>query len=120
MAWLLVGDLVVIAFFVGLGELRHGGAVLDWAVTAGEFALAWLVVSIPLGAYGVTALQSARRSAGRTLLIWAVAAPLGVAIRALLEPDATFSIVFLAVMVGTGVVFLLPWRVLIAPRFLSR
>jgi len=117
-AWLLVGDLVVIALFVGLGELRHGGAVIDWTVTASEFALAWLVVGIPLGAYGPSALQSARRSAGRTLLIWAVAAPVGVAIRSLLEPLATFSFVFLAVMLGTGLVFLLPWRVLVAPRFL--
>ena len=117
-AWLLIGDLVVIALFVGLGELRHGGAVLDWAVTTGEFALAWLAVGIPLGAYGTTALQSVRRSAGRTLVIWAVAAPVGVAIRALLEPLATFSLVFLAVMLGTGLVFLLPWRALVAPRLL--
>lgn len=118
-AGLLLGDLIVIGILVGLGEIRHGGALLDWAVTYGEFAVAWIAVATLFGTYGETAIRSMRWSAGRTLLSWTIAATLGVAIRALVEPFATFSFVFLLVMLGTGLIFLLPWRAIIAPRILA-
>lgn len=116
--WLLIGDLVVVGIFVGLGELRHGGDLEAWLVTLGEFGLAWLVVATLLGAYRSSALSSSSRAAGRTFLVWLLAAPLGVALRAALEPTATFSPVFLLVMLATGTVLLVPWRAIVAPRLL--
>ena len=118
-AGLLLGDLIVIGVLVGLGELRHGGELVDWAVTYGEFTVAWLVVATPLGAYGETAIRSMRRSGGLTFISWTIAATLGVAIRALVETFATFSFVFLLVMLGTGLIFLLPWRAIVAPWILT-
>ena len=117
--WLLLGDLLIIALFVGLGELRHGGEVVDWAITFGEFGLAWVAVAVPMGAYSRGPDRSTRWTVGVISGSWVIAATLGWAIRAILEPFATFSVVFLMVMVGTGLLFLLPWRVLIAPRLLS-
>lgn len=118
-AWLVVGDLVVIGIFVAVGVLRHNGGVSDWAITFGEFSLAWLVVATSFGTYSPAGSGSRSQSVGRTVGSWLIAAPVGVALRAWVEPLATFSPVFLLVMVGTGLVFLVPWRAVVAPRVIQ-
>lgn len=117
-ARLAVGDALVVLLFAALGEARHGGTVTATLVTAAEFGLGWLVVATILGAYGPRALASPGRAAGLGVLAWAGGAVLGAAIRAAVEPLASFAPVFVLVTVGVGAVLFGIWRFL-AARWLA-
>ena len=107
---LVAGDVVALLVFATLGELRHSGTVVSTLQTAVEFGLGWLVVAVALGAYGRRALESPLRAAGLAAVAWALGAVLGAAIRATVEPLASFNPVFVLVTAGVGAVVFGVWR----------
>ena len=113
-ALLAAGDLVALLLFATLGELRHAGTVAATLVTAVEFGIGWAVVAVALGAYGARALGSPSRAAGLAAVSWALGAVLGAAIRAAVEPLASFAPVFVLVTAGIGAVIFGVWRALAA------
>lgn len=114
MALIALGDVFVIAAFITIGEVRHGVAPLDGLDTIGQFLAGWFIVAPAVGLYGLRAFTSVRAAANRTIAGWVPAAVIGVVIRATMEPGATLAPVFILVTLGVGLVFLLPWRVVVA------
>lgn len=110
---LLVGDWVVLALFVFLGQLDHDvldiGRLLMQVVV---LAIPWTVASLLLGAQQVGTGAGWAPFMGRTVVAWLVAAPLGLIIRALVQGQATIIVAFMLVTMGLGGLFLLGWRAL--------
>ncbi|KAJ9508160.1 hypothetical protein QJQ45_021575 [Haematococcus lacustris] len=105
------GDAVALLLFAAAGRINHGG-VLDWetGLTALPFLLGWFATAPFLGGFGPEAQGSKVPAA--TLVAakcWAVATPLGLALRGLSKgyvPPTPFIIVS---FVATAVL-LLGWR----------
>jgi len=116
-AGLLVGDVIAIGIFVVAGEISHGidplaqaPVVLD---TFAPFLIGWLVVALPVGLYGASALASPKRAALLTLGAWAVADAIAQGLREspLFHGNAALSFALVAFAVGG--VLLTGWRVLL-------
>lgn len=107
---LATGDLLALLVFASASAVRHGGTVTSVAETAVEFGLGWLVVAVPLGAYGVRALDGRLRAGLLGAIAWAGGAVVGAAIRAAIEPFAQFSLVFVLVTAGVGAAIFGAWR----------
>ncbi len=105
--YLLIGDAIAIALFAVIGLATH-----DEGITAGGVArnalpilAAWFVVAAFAGTYSRPGL--------RTMLItWAIAVPVGVAIRAIVlsRPADGSQIVFAIVTMTVTLMLLLGWR----------
>jgi hypothetical protein len=110
---LLIGDLLVLLLFVFLGQRDHNISdqqpVLRLLVTAGEFALPWVIAATLLGAYPTGPLPM-KMLLGRTLNAWLVAAPLGALLRSFANGSGAILSPFLLVTLGLGGAFLLAWR----------
>ena len=108
---LIVGDAISFLVFAAIGRRNHSenGAVVDVALTAAPFFVAWLVVAALTGALRGDLLQSSRRTLARTALAWLLAWPLGLGLRALvLQREIPLSF---AIVVGiANTVLLLGWR----------
>lgn len=113
-ALLATGDVIALVLFAALGELRHDGTVVDGLITAAEFGLGWALVAVALGAYGARALDSPVRAAGLAAVSWVGGAVIGAALRAAVEPLASFAPVFVLVTAGVGAVIFAAWRALAA------
>jgi len=113
-ALLAAGDVVALLVFAVLGELRHAGTVVATLGTAVEFGIGWAVVAVALGAYGARALDSPGRAAGLAVVSWVGGAIVGAAIRAAVEPTASFVPIFVAVTAGVGAVVFGVWRAVAA------
>lgn len=116
-ALLAAGDMLALLVFATLGSLRHSGTVVGTLVTAVEFGVGWVVVAVALGAYGARALDSPGRAAGLAVVAWAGGALVGAAIRAAVEPLASFAPVFVLVTAGVGAFVFGVWRA-VASRLL--
>lgn len=110
----LVGDLLAVLAFTGLGELRHGvnPATMPWVWldTATPFLLGWLVVA-PFG----RAYSTAVRSGWRGLFVWTTVSWLGAdavgqALRATDLFHGGSEPVFYLVLAAVGTASLLVWR----------
>lgn len=112
-----VGDAAMIALFVALGELRHGGTVEAGLETFVQFGLAWAVVGVAAGVYAADALASPRRAAGYGMIAWAVAALVAQFLRLFLVQGARFQPTFVLVSIAVGGLLLGGWRYA-AARFL--
>lgn len=117
---LAVGDVLLIAAFVVLGELRHGyGPLADPGRVVGTaipFLLGWVLVSVVAGVYAPDVRESVRAAAGRTALAWIGAALIGHALRATPVFHGGLSPAFVAVSLGVVLALLVPWRVAYAGR----
>ncbi len=113
---LAVGDLIALVIFAIIGRASHQelttqGPLLAVLNTAAPFMLSWLLVGMVLGMYRGKALFPLTRVIWRTLLAGFVAAPLGVAFRALwLGTHIVW--VFMAVAAVFSTLALLVWRVI--------
>ncbi len=106
------GDLVAIAVFVAIGEVRHGGTLGAGVLTYTEFIAGWAIAGVLLGAYAPDAVRSRRRAAGIVLVAWTGAALLGQLIRAVLKPGFFVSPSFVGISIVFGGIILVTWRVL--------
>lgn len=114
---LLIGDLVAMLLFVFIGQRDHSVAdpqpVLRLIVTAGEFALPWVIAAFLLGAYPAGALPvTPARFLARSLNAWLVAAPLGALLRSFVNGSGVILSPFLLVTLGLGGAFILAWRLI--------
>ncbi|WP_227376141.1 DUF3054 domain-containing protein [Haladaptatus halobius] len=117
-AGLVVGDLLVLATFLAIGELRHDvnpiTSPLVFADTIAPFFIGWLVAALALGTYGSRARQSVRDAvllAGGT---WIVAASIGLLLRSTRFFHGDSPLTFAAVVTGFGLLFFVVWRGLAA------
>ena len=115
-AVLAAGDAAMIAIFVALGELQHGGSVAAGVETFLQFAVGWSVVAVPLGAYGPHALRSAPRAAGRAAGTWIAGALVGQVVRATVRPGFYVAPAFVVVSIVVGGALLAAWRAAMAAR----
>lgn len=116
-ALLAAGDLAALVLFAAVGRANHGegdalGAVL---VTAAPFVAAWALAAAPLGAFGP---EARGRDVPAALLAgakaWALAAPLGLALRAVSQGGRAPPLPFVLVTLLAGGGLLLAWRGLAA------
>lgn len=113
--WLLaIGDLLVLILFVVIGQEDHGmsgvAALPSLAITTLSIAIPWTIASVLLGGYRPETADGLWPWLGRVLTIWLIAAPIGLIIRALLRGQASIIVVFMAVLLGLGGLFILGWR----------
>jgi hypothetical protein len=115
---LALGDVVLIALFIVLGELQHGYDLLAEAGrvvgTAIPFFLGWALTSVLAGVYAPTVYRSVRTAVSRTALAWVGAALIGQALRATTLFNGGFAVAFVLVSIGVGLVLLVPWRASVA------
>eukprot|EP00177_Eucheuma_denticulatum_P000109 GFKZ01000190.1.p1 GENE.GFKZ01000190.1~~GFKZ01000190.1.p1 ORF type:complete len:507 (-),score=64.45 GFKZ01000190.1:1051-2571(-) len=109
---LVLGDSFALLMFAYVGRAHHGDSSFDLDVlkTAAPFLVAWLGVSPLLGAYTRAATSTVVETAKIFLRSWAIAVPMGIALRGVVTehvPPAIFSAITLAstlVIVGS-------WRI---------
>lgn len=114
--FLLIGDWLALGLFVFLGQLDHGmigsGSLPRLLKTSAIIVLPWTAIALLWGAYKLTPEMTFRAFCGRSLTAWLVAIPLALLLRACIQGQATIVIIFMAVVMGVGGIFLLIWRVL--------
>jgi len=109
------GDVLGITALVSYGLLRHNTPGLFQSPTYAAsrilpFVVAWLLVATVAGLFGDDILRDTRATVARTVVAWTGAAALGAGIRAVATTGGA-SPVFVGVMIGVGLVVMLPWRV---------
>lgn len=115
---LVIGDLAALLAFVLVGQADHrtlsaSNPLLGALPNTLSLALPWLALAWPLRAYPRAGRPPSLRSfLGRSALAWVIAAPLGLAIRAVWLGRGGIPIPFLLVTLGAGGLFLLGWRLL--------
>ncbi len=107
---LALGDLAMIALFVAVGELRHGGTVAAGLETLAQFGVAWGLASLAAGVYGPAALETRRRAVVQVVAAWVVAALVGQLVRVLATPGGSVQPTFVLVSVAVGGLLLAAWR----------
>lgn len=113
---LLAGDWLALALFVFIGQLEHElvaanplpGLLLSTAV----LILPWTVVVLLWGAFRLPTGARDWSFFGRFFTAWLVAGPLALLLRAYLRGQATIIVIFMAITLGLGGLFLLGWRLL--------
>lgn len=113
--WLLAaGDWLVLLLFVFIGQQDHSmtgaAATRSLLITTLSIGVPLTIVSLLLGGYRPDTAAGLWSWLGRVLIIWLIAAPLGLVIRALLRGQATIILVFMMVLLGLGGLFMLVWR----------
>ncbi|WP_458206601.1 DUF3054 domain-containing protein [Haladaptatus sp. NG-SE-30] len=113
-AGLVVGDLLVLATFLAIGELRHNVNPIEmpmiFADTLTPFLIGWIIASLVFGTYGTRARRSVRDAVLLTGGAWIVAAGIGLAIRSTRYFHGSAPWTFAAVVTGFGLVFFVGWR----------
>lgn len=109
-----IGDVVLIAGLVVVGQLSHGTNPLAQPVTSLEaitpFVIGWLVVAVVAGVYARPVASSVTRVARLTTVTWIAAANVGLILRQAVFAD-TAAWPFPLVMTGFGLLLLVGWRV---------
>jgi hypothetical protein len=110
----LAGDIVGIATLVSIGLMRHNTpGLLQSPSYAGSrilpFVIAWVLVAVGLGLFAPSVLRDYRQTLVRVVPGWTAAAILGALIRDAFTSGGADP-VFVAVMVGFGLLVLVPWR----------
>lgn len=111
----LVGDLLGITALVSLGLMRHNTPGLFQSPTYAAsrivpFLLGWVLVAPAFGLFGTDIIRDYRHTLVRTCLAWTGGAVLGSILRDVATSGGAAP-VFVAVMVGFGLLVLAPWRV---------
>lgn len=117
-AILAAGDVVAIAAFVLVGAVYgHGESLTNVGQHVGTFIpflLGWTVAAMLGSLYTTDARRSVSRAASWTIPAWITAAVIGILLRGTSLFHGSFSPIFLAVSIVTGLGFLLPWRAAVA------
>lgn len=113
----LVGDLAIIAAQLSYGLITHGTDPLAdlpyTAETVAPFLLGWLLVAPMVGIYTARVRESFTETLLGVGIAWLVAALIGVGLRATPWLVGGAPPTFVLVTVVTGLVTLLPWRLLV-------
>ena len=111
---LLIGDWLVLLLFVFIGQRDHGmslvGSLPSLLTTALTLALPWTAMAWVTGVLRLPDGGGWRPWLGRVAVVWLAAAPLGLALRALLRGQASIILPFMLVVLGLGGAFVLGWR----------
>ena len=94
LAILIIGDVLVILSFVGIGRRSHGLAITDIGdtlFTALPFIIGWFVVTPWFGIYKARVCLAWKKLVPRLLLAWAIAGPLALLLRALFLGRSIFT-----------------------------
>lgn len=117
-AILAAGDVVAIAAFVLVGAVYgHGESLTNLGRHVGTltpFLVGWVVASMLGSLYTTDARRSVLRAVSWTIPAWITAALIGILLRGTSLFHGSFSLIFLAVSIVTGLAFLLPWRAVVA------
>jgi hypothetical protein len=110
----LAGDIVGIATLVSIGLMRHNTPGLMQSPSyAGSrilpFVIAWVFVSVGVGLFADSVLREYHQTLVRVVPGWTAAAILGALIRDVFTSGGADP-VFVGVMVGFGLLVLVPWR----------
>ncbi|WP_122088470.1 DUF3054 domain-containing protein [Halalkalicoccus subterraneus] len=115
--FVLFGDLAIIAAQLSYGLITHGTDPLAdlpyTAETVVPFLLGWLLVAPMVGVYTARIRESFVETLLAVGIAWLVAALIGVGLRATPWLVGGAPPTFVLVTVATGLVTLLPWRVLV-------
>ena len=111
---ILIGDLGLLGVVFWWGLSVHAVEPLsmpEYAIrTVLPFVLGWLVAAVAIGAYTSESLSSVKRGLPRVLLAWTVAVGIGGLVRMSSFHPGRAPAIFLAVVLGAGLLALLPWR----------
>lgn len=111
---LAVGDVVLLAGLVLVGQLSHGVTPIEQPVTAlqtvAPFVLGWLVVAAIAGIYTRGVAASVPRTARTMAVTWIAAANVAFIVRRGIVGE-TVQWPFPLVMTGFGLLVLVGWRV---------
>ncbi len=114
-AILAVGDVIVFLVFAAIGRRSHGEAaglhaLLQIALTAAPFAVAWFVVSPFVGAFRRGLEKQPGKMAQRTALAWLASWPVAMALRGIFVDHAVPPLTFALITLVTNTILLLIWR----------
>lgn len=117
----LAGDLLGIAVLVSIGLMRHNTPGLFQSPNYAAsrilpFVMAWLIVSPVFGLFADTVVREYKQLLVRVVVAWTGAAVLGALFRDVLTTGGA-SPVFVAVMIGFGLLVMVPWRLAVAALF---
>lgn len=114
-AFLVVGDLLVLGGFLTYGLLSHGidpRAYPEYAALSGiPFLLAWVAVAPLFGLYHDRGLRAISDTVFRTASAWIVIVLLAGAIRSTRFFHGSAPPTFLLVSIVFGLIMIVPWRV---------
>jgi hypothetical protein len=111
----LAGDLMAITILVSIGLMRHNtpGLLQSPSYAASRilpFVIAWLIAAVALGLFTESVLRDYPRTLLGVCLGWTGAAVLGSVLRDTFTTGGAHP-VFVAVMIGFGLLVVVPWRV---------
>lgn len=113
-----VGDVVLIALFVGFGEVSHGTPPWEFPTRAIEafvpFLLGWAIASFVGGLYQADAWEFPLRAISWTTPAWITGVLIAMAIRSLPVIRGGVQPSFVVVSMVVGLALLIPWRTAVA------
>ena len=113
----LGGDLLVLFALIAVGQYTHG--YLFWEAPARTvlittpFVIGWLLVSPLAGLYSTETLERYRRTLLFVVPAWVGTSLIGSALRGSELFPGGAPVVFVLVNIGTGLLFLIPWRLFV-------
>lgn len=111
-----VGDMVAIVFLIGIGLLSHGtnplASISRTLLTTVPYLLGWSVAALLTRLYRQTTLESYSRTVTVCAGTWILAALIGSVIRTSRVFPGDSPPIFVLVMIGMGLLTLVPWRIL--------
>lgn len=115
---LLVGDLLMAALFVYIGQRDHDlvdAANPVWGVLQSTlvFVIPWALAGLWLGAFPSAAAFAPRAFLSRSLNAWLVTTLLGLLLRSAVLGRAVLPTIFVWATLGFGGLFLVGWRLLL-------
>ena len=118
---LVIGDLVGITLILAIGLLSHDVNPVASAdhlfLTALPFLIGWILTAPLVGMYAASIRESLRWTVIGTLSAWVAASFVGGAIRSTAYFHGGAPAIFIAVTIATGLLVLIPWRLLSAYYF---
>lgn len=115
MLLLLLTDVITLILFVLVGQREHDTFnLLTFALNWAAFALPWGVVNWLRRGFEPAQLAQPRQLLAHSLSSWLMAAPLGIALRALVFGRATIPLGFFFAALGFGGLFVVGGRLVLA------
>ena len=112
-AMLAIGDVVVIGLIIAYGLVSHGANPLDipghYLLTVAPFWLGWVITAPIAGAYSNRTRRDIRWTVLTVSVAWIGGVLIAAVVRTSLLPGQVAP-VFVAVMIGVGLITMLGWR----------
>lgn len=110
-----LGDVLLIALFVGIGEVTHGAPPWEQPMrmvgTLIPFLIGWAITAFVGGLYTHDAWDFPIRAVSWTIPAWVTAVLIAMALRATPLFHGNAAVTFAVVAMLVGLVLLVPWRV---------